>query len=243
MEKIYTIRQAAEILGVSIMTLRRWEKSKRLVSLRSKGGHRYYRPEDIKEYQKNLNIFKLATKWTGSAKAEELPNFFYCASIDVFWARLEKFKNELYEHLNANEIYSLIGLIVGEIGNNSFDHNLGNWLDVPGIFFGYNLDTRQIALADRGQGILNTLKRVKPDLDNDKDAMRIAFTEIISGRAPEARGNGLKSVRNIVTHYNLRLFFQSGNARFNLSRGDDELNLRESKKAIAGCLALIEYNY
>ncbi len=243
MEKIYSIKQAAEILGVSIMTLRRWEKSGRLIPLRSKGGHRYYRPEDIKEYQKNLDIFKLATKWAESTKVEELPNFFYCARIDVFWARLEKFKNELYKNLNANEVYSLIGLIVGEIGNNSFDHNLGNWPDVPGIFFGYNLNTRQIALADRGQGILNTLKRVKPGLDNDKEAMQIAFTEIVSGRAPEARGNGLKSVRNIITHYNMKLFFQSGNARLNLGKGDEELNLRETKKAIAGCLSLMKYNY
>lgn len=42
-----SIGKAAEYLGVSIDTLRRWEKRGRVAALRSPGGHRYFRKEDL----------------------------------------------------------------------------------------------------------------------------------------------------------------------------------------------------
>lgn len=42
-----SIGKAAEYLGVSIDTLRRWEKKGRVLALRSPGGHRYFRKEDL----------------------------------------------------------------------------------------------------------------------------------------------------------------------------------------------------
>ena len=76
---------------------------------------------------------------------------------------------------------------------------------------------RKIVLADRGQGILTTLKRVRPELINSSEAMRLAFTETISGRYPETRGNGLKFVRSIIGNP-FSLTFQTGNARLYLKR-------------------------
>ena len=64
-----------------------------------------------------------------------------------------------------------------------------------GIYYGYNLEQRQIVLADRGLGILKTLQQTIPGLSGHKEALHIAFTEIVSGRAPEKRGNNLKYVR------------------------------------------------
>ncbi|PIQ74425.1 MAG: hypothetical protein COV85_02210, partial [Candidatus Portnoybacteria bacterium CG11_big_fil_rev_8_21_14_0_20_44_10] len=47
-EKLLTITEAAEILGVSVDTLRRWDKSGKLVAIRKEGGtHRYYRQSDL----------------------------------------------------------------------------------------------------------------------------------------------------------------------------------------------------
>ncbi len=86
------------------------------------------------------------------------------------------------------ELFSLLVSVAGEIGNNSFDHNLGLWPDTPGVFFGYDLNKKQIVLADRGVGVLKTLKRVRPGLARDADALEVAFTEVISGRAPERQG-------------------------------------------------------
>ncbi len=45
--KLFSIGEASEYLGVSIDTLRRWEKRDRITPLRSPGGHRYYSQNDL----------------------------------------------------------------------------------------------------------------------------------------------------------------------------------------------------
>jgi len=56
MDRLVTIGQAAKILGVSEMTLRRWDEDGKLVSTRTEGGHRRYdiskiRPETVRKYE------------------------------------------------------------------------------------------------------------------------------------------------------------------------------------------------
>jgi hypothetical protein len=135
----------------------------------------------------------------------------------------------------------LLTSIAGEIGNNSYDHNLGQWPETPGIFFGYDLNKKQIVLADRGLGILQTLKRVKPELKDHAEALKVAFTEIISGRKPEARGNGLKYVRSVISKNPINLIFQSGDAKLILKSGSADLDIKKVKESIRGCIALITY--
>ena len=55
MEKLVSISKAAKILGVSEVTLRRWDEEGRLVAIKTEGGHRRYdiskiRPESIHRY-------------------------------------------------------------------------------------------------------------------------------------------------------------------------------------------------
>jgi hypothetical protein len=122
---------------------------------------------------------------------------FYCQDSSIFQSRLERMQQEL-----NNENVSLLTAITGGIGNNSFDHNIGNWPKVPGIFFGYDINKKEIVLADRGQGLLKTLKRVKPELNNYQDAIRVAFTEIISGRSPEEMESAFKDVPEAIENTN-----------------------------------------
>jgi len=49
MEKYINIRQAAELLGVDVTTLRRWEVKKKLVPVRTAGGHRRYTEKQLME--------------------------------------------------------------------------------------------------------------------------------------------------------------------------------------------------
>lgn len=140
-----------------------------------------------------------------------------------------------------NLIFPLIVAIAGEIGNNSFDHNLGNWPDTPGIFFGYDINKRNIVLADRGLSILATLKRVKSDLKTDTQAIEVAFTEVISGRAPENRGNGLKFVRKVISENPIGLIFRTGDAELILPKDSSELNIRPSPEPFRRCLAFITF--
>ncbi len=237
----YTIGQTAKILGVTAQTLRRWEASGLLMSHRSKGGHRYYEEDEIREYCNSLDIFKLAFNWTLSDTGENILKHFYCSDSSVFKARLGKMLTELQKDLSVRNLASLITASAGEIGNNSFDHNLGNWPDKAGIFFGYHTKKRQIVLADRGQGVLTTLSRVRPELKIEKDALKVAFTEFVTGRAPQHRGNGLKWVKKNVCDYDLDLVFQSGNARLKIGGGNEELKIKEVKNKIQGCLSFINY--
>lgn len=236
-----TIGEAAKQLGISIDTLRRWDKSGKLPAKKSEGGHRYYSLADLELFKKD--IFALATNWMlGPAKEPE--SALYCPTSTEFKGRLSKLQSALEKLQDLKEYYPLIVAIVGEIGNNSFDHNLGNWPDIPGIFFSHDTNKRQIALADRGQGILRTLKRVRPNVKNDEDALHIAFTEVISGRAPEARGNGLKFVLEVVLNRAIELDFYSGGAKVSIDKDNNEVKKMKISKTdlyYSGCLALIRF--
>jgi len=236
--KLIPIGEAAKLLGVTITTLRRWDESGRMTPVRkSPKGNRYYHWGDIEFLTSELS--KMARGWAVSKKS--FPEEYYCRFSDIFQARLIQLETLLAREDSTKNIFSLIISIVGEIGNNSFDHNLGQWPDTPGIFFGYDLVKKQIVLADQGLGILETLKRVRPSLKSHDSAVKVAFTEILSGRAPESRGNGLKYVRKVVAGSNINLFFQSGNAKLWLYGGSSELAIKKSRDNVKGCLAFITY--
>lgn len=235
------ISAAAEILGVSTLTLRKWAKDKILVPLTdSANKYRYYSLAQIEEFIQN-NAFSLAKKWSTSKKPKNPPAFIYCPNSSVFQARLPKLRNELIKNFGDNQIFSLLVAMVGEIGNNSFDHNIGNWPDVPGLFFCFNIKKREIVLADRGQGVLKTLKRAVPELNTDEEALNTAFTQVVSGRSPESRGNGLKFVRKIIEKTPIDIFFQSGEAALNIPGYSLKLKIEKTINKIQGCLVLISF--
>lgn len=237
-EKLLTITQAAEILGVSIDTLRRWDKSGKLVAIKKEGGtHRYYRENDLEIFASDL--MKFASEWIHGGV--EFPGMFYCQTSSIFNAKLTKMQSVLMQKPGFEELYSLIVLIAGEIGDNSFAHNLGKWPDTAGIFFGYDLEKRIIVLADRGLGILETLKQVRPELPSHVEAVKVAFTEFVSGRAPEKRGNGLKLVREVVTDRPIDLFFTSGDAEVRMKGQNKAFRVTRGQHIARGCLAKIEF--
>ena len=241
-KKLLTIGEVAKRLGVSIDTLRRWDKKGTLRSIRAtENGYRYYSSDDVNFFVDDL--FFQAKNWVENASGIAPKPDFYCQTNDVFQNRLIRMQNELAKIENLETPFSLIAAATGEIGNNSFDHNLGNWPDTPGIFFAYNLEKRHIILADRGQGILKTLQRVRPRLNTHVEALNIAFTEVISGRAPEARGNGLKYVKEIVLNHALDLLFQTGDAKLSLTpqRSEKKLNIDGNTPLIHGCFAILHF--
>ncbi|KKR85716.1 MAG: hypothetical protein UV53_C0021G0004 [Candidatus Azambacteria bacterium GW2011_GWE1_42_9] len=235
---MFTIGQAAEYLGVSLNTLRRWDESGKLVAIKKDGGtHRYYREKDLEIFASNL--MKFATEWIEDGV--EFPGTFYCATSSIFNARLTKLEYALMQRPEFKKLYSLITLITGEIGDNSFAHNIGKWPDTAGIFFGYDLEKRVVVLADRGVGILETLRRVRPELPSHVAAVEVAFTEFISGRAPEKRGNGLKLVREVVIDHPFNLFYTSGDAEVRMKGSNKVFRVTRGERLVRGCLAKIEF--
>lgn len=242
--ELISIGVAAMMIGIAQQTLRRWDTQGLLPAVRvSKAGNRYYRRDAIEDFlrKKTMKLFHAAENWASHPLGTEPDPDFYCPNSGVFKARIDKMEILLMRTRGLEELYSIINSTTGEIGNNSFDHNLVNWPDIPGVFFAYDLDQRYIVLADRGQGILTTLKRVRPGLQSHAEALHLAFTETITGRAPERRGNGLKYVRMNIVKYPLTLLFRTGTAELSLKQGDANLTIKQAEKEIRGCLTLITF--
>jgi len=246
MIKELSIRETAKILAVNTQTLRRWDASGRLVAKRKKTGKTsryFYHENDLEDFLSGdfRYLYKIADKWANHPYPSEIPRRFYCPDKSIFKARLSRFEFDLNQSKKFAQLFPLVVAIAGEIGNNSYDHNLGNWPDVPGAFFGYNIDERKVVLGDRGQGLLKTLKQVRPGLSSHAEALKVAFTEFISGRSPEVRGNGLKWVKELVLKYDFKLFFQTGDAVLNLGRENKNLKIENSRDFIRGAFALINF--
>ena len=237
-EELLTISQAAQYLSISLNTLRRWDESGKLVAIKKGGGtHRYYREKDLEIFSSDL--MKFASEWIKDGV--EFPGTFYCQTSSIFNARLTKMEYALMQKPGFEKLYSLIVLVTGEIGDNSFAHNLGKWPDTAGIFFGYDLNNRIIVLADRGLGVLETLRQVRPELPNHVSAVEVAFTEFVSGRAPEKRGNGLKLVREVVTDNPIDLFYISGDAEVRMKGHNKAFRVTRGQRIVRGCLAKIDF--
>ncbi len=238
---LLNIREAAALIGISIDTLRRWDKNGKLMAIRAggKGTHRFYRKSDLELFLKDP--FTLAKSWAFSQNPYTPEEEFYCPNSSIFQGRLSKLETLLQRTPEFETNFSLITSITGEIGNNSFDHNLGNWPDINGIFFAYDLNKHMVVLADRGIGILQSLKRVRPSLADDKTALEVAFTEVITGRAPEDRGNGLKYVRKVIEKSSISLVFLTGDARLEQKPHSYKIHLRKNDNNFHGCLALIRF--
>ena len=194
----------------------------------------YHLPMSLAE-----NFFWQAFKWLTINAEIGINDKRYCRTRDVFQARQDRLPKELVQITNNEQLSFLVAAVVGEIGNNSFDHNLGKWRDIPGIIFEFDTVRRIIVLADRGQGVKESLRKIRPEIASDEEALQVAFTEIVSGRAPESRGNGLKFVRKVFLENNLRLNFYSGWGCCKIR--DGLINFSNFSKNIPGVIAVIEF--
>lgn len=148
----------------------------------------------------------------------------------IFDARLQSY--------NLHTELWLFGAVIGEIGFNTFDHNFGfNHSIKKGLYCNFEFDTDSVLLLDCGRGIKDSLTKVRPDLQDDLSAIRVAFTEMVSGRAPEQRGNGLKFVLNSIIQNNWYMYYQSGNA---ICLADSTgYSFSTSELNYSGCLCLL----
>ena len=153
---------------------------------------------------------------------------YFCTTRDIFQARLDSFVARTSEYLAS--------AVIGEIGNNTFDHN---WDYAEGQSRGayFNADYHGfIVLADFGRGLRKSLATVK-ECESDLDAITTAFTEHLSGRAPEQRGNGLKFVSETVKEKGWSLYFQSGAACCIIGNG--KVAFKSTDSTICGCFAIL----
>lgn len=234
------IGEAAKMLGVTVQTLRNWEKSGKLRAQRSSGGQRYYTLQDLQPFTLD-DLRVLGWAWATSAQPPELPEEYYCERQDRFMSRVEKMSVILGHAGIPEDLVSLITLMTGEMGDNSFAHNGGNWPDVQGVFYAYDVGKRIIVLADRGRGVRATLRHVRPELATDVEALRVAFTEIVSGRNPEKRGNGLKVVRSVAETKPIGLLYRSGLGVVHIPQEPGSMKIEMADENVRGTYAIITF--
>jgi hypothetical protein len=170
-----------------------------------------------------MNPILTCYQWYQQPSGQVVPQM--SSTRDIFQARLDTMYRELIAQSVDESEAALLTAVTGEIGNNCYDHNLGQWRDVHGCWFQHGLQdkTRWVLIADRGQGVFASLKKVLPMLQSDQEALEIAFQKHISGRSPERRGNGLKFVRSIINGNSSRgLFFHSGEGSLILGKLGEE---------------------
>jgi hypothetical protein len=177
------------------------------------------------------NIIKEAIKIREDGFEKDKDHF--STARDVFTARLESFIISTKKYLES--------AIIGEIGNNTFDHNfMFENMDQKGVYCNFNFHEKYIVLSDYGRGIKESLSQVVPNIQTDIGALEIAFTKKISGRFPEQRGNGLKFVSETIQKNNWNLFFQSGNGYCLIDK--DGIKYTRSTFLISGCLAILNFD-
>jgi len=142
----------------------------------------------------NASIGQKFLTWFENTTVTAMPEC-YCATRDVFEGRLAKISQSLQRDFGFAEDDSfLLTALIGEIGNNCFDHNLGHWRYEPGLQFSLSRqnDLAIVTIADRGRGIHGSLMSAFPEISSSHEALSLAFEKKISGRHPENRDNGLK---------------------------------------------------
>ncbi len=179
--------------------------------------------------------------WAWAASNPPADPAFLCETRDAFSARLERLRAE-HRAVVSDAQANLMNAVLAEIGGNSFDHNLGQWRDVQGVYLADAVTERDgiVVIADRGQGVRTTLQRaVTGTLASDLDALRLAFLQRITGSVGERRGNGLKYVREIVREHDMGLSFQSGNGLY--ETGPDGDTWQEVGGIVHGCVAILRF--
>jgi hypothetical protein len=158
---------------------------------------------------------------------------YFSKTRDVFSVRLQSYITETEKYLEA--------AIIGEIGNNTFDHNFGFITSYPkGAYCNLQYQQKYTVLADYGKGIKQSLLAVFPSIKSDREAVEIAFTKRVSGRSPEQRGNGLKFVSETIQQNKWALYFQSGSGACSID--GNSINFFVSFVIINGCLAFFDFN-
>lgn len=190
-----------------------------------------------------MDVFKIAQTYLSTGKYSSVEGIWFCEDRSQVRARSALWYKLFLKWSGNNDQAALMTAMLGELANNSFDHNLGLWTGAPGCLIGLSMEKKTILIcvADRGQGIISSLRKHLPSKTTDHEVMRKAFEERISGRAPEHRGNGLKFVQNGIDGRGQKLFCASGNTFY--KKGTSAYNfILQGFKNSPGTFSAIEWN-
>lgn len=150
----------------------------------------------------------------------------HCNFRDEFNARLSSKIRAMFKNFGMDDNEEQLATsLVGELGNNVFDHNVGSWpTDVHGaiIVAQHYPDIKRIevSVADPGVGFLGSLKLARPSLQKDTEAILLGLSGV-TGRVGEQRGNGLRLIQDwTINKFNGKVRIHSGSGLVEVDKKD-----------------------
>jgi len=138
----------------------------------------------------------------------------------------------------------LVVALIGELGNNVYDHNLGNWpTDISGCFItAQNYPQKkclEFVIGDPGIGFLGSLKANFPGLSDDISAIKHGLAGN-TGRINEDRGNGLKFIQNwTLENFSGNILIHSGKGLVFLDK--DKIEGKEAVEIVGTIVQIMLY--
>lgn len=216
---------------------------------------------DANQYLKQIGLDEIMKKFTyddsclsqfESMEINEQNNFnihriLYSRFRDEFNAYLESTIRKMFRDFGMKETdEQKATVLVGELGNNVFDHNEGLWpTDIRGAIILAQKDTKvkkiELVVADPGIGFLNSLRGIPEPPVTDIDAIKLGLKGT-TGRVGERRGNGLPLILDwTINQFNGIVKIHSGNGLVIVDKNKQET---KSVNKIVGTLAgfMVLYN-
>lgn len=169
----------------------------------------------------------------------------HCLYRDEFNVRLERFIAMFRNFgLDPQTAYLATG-VVGELGNNVFDHNSFSWpTNVSGaIITAQNYPKKksiEVAIGDPGIGFRGSLAVAFPDLSSDTEAIKKGLAGN-TGRVGESRGNGLRLIQQwTINNFSGMVMIHSGDGLVTVTKGQMQ---DRTVNRIVGTLAQFVIHY
>jgi hypothetical protein len=202
-------------------------------------------PEELetRQYLKRMHFPEIIQKLTYSSFLEgfsyivfkeqnspDIQEILHCNFRDEFNAQLESRIRRMFKSFGMNDAdEQRATALVGELGNNVFDHNEGVWpTDIRGaIIIAQNYPVArqvQVVVADPGIGFLGSFRTIIDPAPptTDIEAIKLGLRGI-SSRVGEKRGIGLKLIQDwTINKFNGILRIQSGKGLVIITRNEQE---------------------
>lgn len=123
MNKTYNISEAAEIMGVSVKTLQRWDREGKLVANRTPSNRRYYTDKQLKEICIDKNILE----------EKEMSLEKYIENMKLGEVITIEFEDECVDYITKTNWFDTIIFILGGLGRNGNPVIVGTFYDEKDI--------------------------------------------------------------------------------------------------------------
>lgn len=123
MNKTYNISEAAEIMGVSVKTLQRWDREGKLVANRTPSNRRYYTDKQLKEIRIDKNILE----------EKEMSLEKYIENMKLGEVITIEFEDECVDYITKTNWFDTIIFILGGLGRNGDPVVIGTFYDEKDI--------------------------------------------------------------------------------------------------------------